>query len=596
MAFTSLWPLFLLLTMPLLILLYILKRKYKEEVISSTLLWGEVYKNVSASTPWEKFRKNIMLLLQLIILLFLILALMQPHLNFGGKSYKNIILVIDNTASMGITYGETTRLERGKEIAKEIIEKSGVETNTYLLSYNGEPNLLQSGQYEKESIIQSINSINKSNNSGNIEDSFNYLKSIGQGIEEDYEVILITDKEVDLKDFKGKVISLGNSGMNGAIENMSHKILDNGTFRVIANITNKGSEVYEGDFSIYDDGSIVAVESVSLEPLETKTVTFDLSNIKSNYLRGELSKKDLLLDDNIYYYSLGNKKINKILLVTEENLFIEKSLQSIENSEVYKTNSLDNVLEENNYDLYVYDGFTPTIMPKTGSILLINPNSNEFFKVLDGGSNGLVKPVVSEVSSYLQNMEFTLGEYNTLEVPYFAKSFIKVGEDTVGIKGELEGRTIAAMSFSLYNSDFVLKKEFPILIYELSESLLVKGMTNKNNYKYSERVYVSGVSSEGEIKITTPEKEEINILGGEEFKSYKSIGVYKIENKDENETFTINYPTETESNTSISTVGEVEYQDLDGLDLNLGINLAPILIILAISVVSIEWILYKKGA
>jgi len=250
MAFTSLWPLFLLLTMPLLILLYILKRKYKEEVISSTLLWGEVYKNVSASTPWEKFRKNIMLLLQLIILLFLILALMQPHLNFGGKSYKNIILVIDNTASMGITYGETTRLERGKEIAKEIIEKSGVETNTYLLSYNGEPNLLQSGQYEKEAIIQSINSINKSNNSGNIEDSFNYLKSIGQGIEEDYEVILITDKEVDLKDFKGKVISLGNSGMNGAIENMSHKILDNGTFRVIANITNKGSEVYEGDFSI----------------------------------------------------------------------------------------------------------------------------------------------------------------------------------------------------------------------------------------------------------------------------------------------------------------------------------------------------------
>ena len=33
MGFTNLWPLFLLLTIPPVIMLYILKRKYKEEVI-----------------------------------------------------------------------------------------------------------------------------------------------------------------------------------------------------------------------------------------------------------------------------------------------------------------------------------------------------------------------------------------------------------------------------------------------------------------------------------------------------------------------------------------------------------------------------------
>ena len=60
MGFTNLWPLFLLLTIPPVIMLYILKRKYKEEVISSSLLWKEVYKNTRANTPWEKFKKNIM--------------------------------------------------------------------------------------------------------------------------------------------------------------------------------------------------------------------------------------------------------------------------------------------------------------------------------------------------------------------------------------------------------------------------------------------------------------------------------------------------------------------------------------------------------
>ena len=58
MGFTNLWPLFLLLTIPPVIMLYILKRKYKEEVISSSLLWKEVYKNTRANTPWEKIQEK----------------------------------------------------------------------------------------------------------------------------------------------------------------------------------------------------------------------------------------------------------------------------------------------------------------------------------------------------------------------------------------------------------------------------------------------------------------------------------------------------------------------------------------------------------
>ena len=124
MGFTNLWPLFLLLTIPPVIMLYILKRKYKEEVISSSLLWKEVYKNTRANTPWEKFKKNIMLLLQIIIILSVILALMSPFISIGGQSYKNIIIVIDNTASMNAIYdGDNTRLEQGKEIAKEYLNQ-----------------------------------------------------------------------------------------------------------------------------------------------------------------------------------------------------------------------------------------------------------------------------------------------------------------------------------------------------------------------------------------------------------------------------------------------------------------------------------------
>lgn len=124
MGIVNLWPLFFSITIPMVVLLYILKRKYKEKEISSSLLWMEAYKNTSANTPWEKLKINIMMFLQILILALIILALMSPYLKFGQKTYKNIIVVIDNTASMSALYdGEKTRLEEGKNLAEEYIKK-----------------------------------------------------------------------------------------------------------------------------------------------------------------------------------------------------------------------------------------------------------------------------------------------------------------------------------------------------------------------------------------------------------------------------------------------------------------------------------------
>ena len=43
------------------------------------------------------------------------------------------------------------------------------------------------------------------------------------------------------------------------IDNISHKFLED-KIKVIATITNRGSEVYEGDFSLYDGDKLIAVE------------------------------------------------------------------------------------------------------------------------------------------------------------------------------------------------------------------------------------------------------------------------------------------------------------------------------------------------
>ena len=152
MTIGTLWPLILLILVPLVIALYILKRKYKEKEVSSLLLWQEVYKNTHASTPWEKLRKNIMLPLQLIIILLIILALMKLHLNIGGSTYKNVIVVMDTTGSMAMNYKGKSRLENGKELIKDYISSSSDDTRAYIISYDGNENLLLNDSSDKNGL------------------------------------------------------------------------------------------------------------------------------------------------------------------------------------------------------------------------------------------------------------------------------------------------------------------------------------------------------------------------------------------------------------------------------------------------------------
>lgn len=595
MGFTNLWPLFLLLTIPPVIMLYILKRKYKEEVISSSLLWKEVYKNTRANTPWEKFKKNIMLLLQIIIILSVILALMSPFINIGGKTYKNVIIVVDNTASMNTMYDDKlSRLEKGKLLAKEYLNSTREGTKAYIISYDGNSNLLLNGEFNKFNSESIINNISKSYNTGDISDVLSFVKAIGDGIGEEYEALIFTDKQTSISDINGKLVYLGNSGLNASIDNISHKVVD-GKIKVIANVTNNGDKEYEGDFSLYNGDKLLEVNKINLGVSESKTLSFELDSLSDDYLKGELSRKDILMEDNTYYHVINENKVKKVLLVTDENVFLEKAFGIIENTEVYKTNDPNNITENDEYDLYVFDNKMPEVIPKGGNILFINPSSNEFFSVLNGGEMGQAKAIKGAVSSYLENTQFTLSEYKIIETPYYGTNILTIDDNSIGFKGEVNDRKIAALSFDLHSTDFALKKEFPILIYELGEELISTGMVYKNNFTAGEKIVVKSSDFESEINVTYPNGEIKELKSGDELKGNLELGIYKINQNDNKESFSVNFPSLSESNTSIEEIGE-NNNIVDGKsNLKSGFNMTRVFILLAILVVAFEWIFYKKG-
>lgn len=597
MTVGTLWPLILLILVPLVIALYILKRKYKEKEVSSLLLWQEVYKNTHASTPWEKLRKNIMLPLQLIIILLIILALMKLHLNIGGSTYKNVIVVMDTTGSMAMNYKGKSRLENGKELIKDYISSSSDDTRAYIISYDGNENLLLNDSSDKSTIYNTIDNIKQSYSTGDVSSAMSFVKAIKNGIGEESEVIVVTDKEVSFGEVKGKVIAVGNEGENASIDNIAHKYSD-GNLKVIATVTNRGVNDYSGDFTLYSDDNMVEVKNVELGSGEKVVLNFNLENYNGTLLKGELSKKDDLEEDNVFYDVVRDTENKKILLVTEENIFLEKSFSALQNIELFKTNDFSNISDDDKYDLYIFDNVTPDRLPTTGNILFVNPKSNEFFNVIKGGEVKEAKVVKGQVSKYINDFQFTLAEFNGIEVPYYGKAFLEVENTAVGFYGEKDNRGIAALSFDIHNSDVALKKQFPILIYELGEKLISNGLSNKSNYSSGEEIEVKASNLSKELKVAYPGEKSKTLSLNEKINSKYNLGIYNIEevleNDSRNEMISVNFPSEEESNANVEYLGEAgESDSIDGL--RKGINLDFILIILALGVISTEWILYLKG-
>ncbi len=111
---------------PLLILLYFLKLRRREVEVSTTLLWKKAIQDLQANAPFQKLRRNILLLLQLLMLAAVLFAIAQPEQSTtAGIGQRNIIL-IDRSASMGATDiesdGSRTRLAEAKLQALDLID------------------------------------------------------------------------------------------------------------------------------------------------------------------------------------------------------------------------------------------------------------------------------------------------------------------------------------------------------------------------------------------------------------------------------------------------------------------------------------------
>lgn len=112
---------------PSLIILYFLKLRRRDLEISTTLLWKKAVQDLQANAPFQRLRRNILLLLQLLVLGGLLFALAQPSIKAQSLSGQKHVILIDRSASMSandetLASGKPgTRLDAAKEQALALV-------------------------------------------------------------------------------------------------------------------------------------------------------------------------------------------------------------------------------------------------------------------------------------------------------------------------------------------------------------------------------------------------------------------------------------------------------------------------------------------
>lgn len=600
MRLFSPWALWFLSFMPIVVLMYILKQKFEERQISSIYLWQQVLKDIEVNTPWQKLKKNLLLFLQLLSILFLVFALSDPYLYTGGGMYSNLVVVIDNTGSMNARHEGKTRLEHAKELAGDMINRTGTKASITLITVERSPRVEMVKTTDKGEAVNKLRGITPSNSSGNINDSVTLVKAMVKQYEGNsgYKAVFYTDSPVDTEDLNAEVVSLASELQNVSLDYISYAS-DNGKLTALVRATNRSNSSLLREISLYGSDKVLDIKNIELAAGETRTVYFEGLSTNAPYLWAELTEKDDLEEDNQVYGIVKFTKPRKVLLISASNVFIEKALSNISGLELYKTNPGEAIAD--GYDLYIYDSVIPSEMPKSGSVLLLNPPAGN--GIIDVGAElggGAAEIEKHPITKYMENADFTVAKLKAMEVPFWSEVLLSVAGNPAALSGEYMGRKTAVIGFDLHNSDFALTTEYPIFVYNLASYLTGMDREARGSFICGDSI---DLNTDPEVKEAAVKDPSGKIHRLElaypmlPFDKTRLSGIYELVQKigetEKLSGFAVNFPVESES---VNNMQMPETQKAAAAAAAAGgTGLQEWLLGLLLLAAAVEWVVYTRG-
>ncbi|MFP4661110.1 MAG: vWA domain-containing protein [Halanaerobiales bacterium] len=621
---------YLYLTAGFIVLFYFLKGIKKQNRVSSLLFWKDLYKEKSTFSFKLKFSPDLLFFLQLLILLLIVTALLQPVSIREVALDSRIILILDQSASMQAEDLVRDRFSIAIDKAVNRIISLSDDAEIALIAAGKNPELLHDFTREHDRVINTLERLQAQDIEINLSPALDMAEALYQednqakielysdgSFHQESVISRITDNSANLELIQiGS--SIGNIGITGFdIRNKSSRPGEYEIFLKVANLTEERVIVpisirSSNTYLDIDSAGQIIDDTISMDPGETRDLSYALEFNQLSFLQISLEIEDSYSLDNSCLAVVGKELETdyNVMLISEGNYFLERSLEVIPGINLTVQRPPGN--RRDGMDLVIFDNYLPTNTDYNGNSLYIGvkpPWVNERLERIEGSSNVTYWDRTSSIFRFVNFQGLQIRDYLTINREITGESnnlsgdlsgvdtLISTPEGPVMLAlKEAEKRSIF-MGINIQQSNMPLQPGFPLFISNLiSWYNPVEFNTGLNHISTGDSYYYTPDNVKRPISVIDPAGKEVPIVRGEDsylVNNTTAKGIYRlINNNEEEDYFAVNLLSMNESDfrrVYSTSAGE----KVSGKGLRT-FPLWPYIITLVLILLLIEWVYYYK--
>lgn len=471
--------------------LYILKTRLRRRQVSTLLFWDQIFEEKRQRTLWRNLRHWLSLLVQLLIVTLVVIALADPLWNLNDDSGQELILIVDNSASMQAVVEETgrTRLEDAIEKAHGYLKSVRAGDHCLLLSAGSTVDVVVGRTDFAPAVAEGLARITPTDGPTRVVEAVEMAKRLCND-EERRRILVFSDGQTPgneglLKSSEVHWLPVGDDVDNVAITafNARRSVVDPIGYSLFFEVTNFSNEPVEGRLTLKLAGSLVDVIPYSLEPDASYRQTFSGTSQVGGILEATLAADDGLAADNIAQAVIPARPKIPVLLVSNaetENYYLNTVLESIPLLEVRRITAEAALPKSSSRQLVVYDRIVPDTLPEGPALFVIGdgdgpevPKETTSAPIWTAGPR-LEAPLIVEQAEqhpllrhvHLENVLLQGGRNIAVsEVVGPVTELLKAADDSVLLTAvEREAGRLLILSGDLEAGDLPLRIAFPVMM------------------------------------------------------------------------------------------------------------------------------------
>jgi hypothetical protein len=545
-----------LLFVPAVLAMYLLKLRRNEAVVPSTLLWSRLVADVEANAPWQRLRRSLLLLLQLLLVIALAVLAARPFLERPAGLAGDLVLVVDASASMGATDVAPSRLQAAKVAALDALRDLPSGGKVSVIAAGRSARVVANRSSDMARIRQAIETIAVEAAPGDLTDALALASSLAARAT-DAQVLIATDAAVGRAptlrvDAPVRVLQVGRARRNQAIIALAVRPAPSGVTRsIFAAIANLDVEFAKRRLEIWGDGALIEAKPIDLDPQARQEVVVDDIPEGTRVIEARLvgpdgdvegtPPDDLAIDDRAWAI-VPPTHVREVLIVGEGDPYLETALSYLPETRLFglapdeypakaaRTDGTD-------WDLIIFEGFLPAQLPRTPTLAIAPPRSSPLGEVagtITGPGIGSLSPD-QPVLRYVDLSTTHIAKAQKLVLPEWAQTIIPgPGGAPLLYAGERAGVRTAVLAFEPRQSDLPLQVAFPVLIANLAGQLVGGSTAPTESIAPGSPVTLSIPASAAGLKVTKPDGSTLDLapgtVGGASvtFSATDQLGVYTI--------------------------------------------------------------------